>query len=211
MTQRFFITGTDTEIGKTHVTCLLAEQYRAEGKSTACFKPLASGANRQGNDLVNDDALKLQKAASIHLPLNQINPYCFEPPIAPHIAAQQAGIDIDLGIITQEIINTDADIVLVEGFGGWLAPVSLNDGNIIWQADIARSIKTEIILVVGMRLGCLNHALLSIKQIERDQLPLAGWVANIIDPDMSNLEGSIETLKQQIPQPMLNIVPWGLE
>ena len=132
--------------------------------------------------------MKLQQAASINLPLKQINPYCFEPPIAPHIAAQQADINIDLDVITQAIKKVEADIVLIEGFGGWLAPVSLVDGNILWQSDIAHRIDAHIILVVGMRLGCLNQALLSVKQIERDHIKLAGWIANVIDPDMAYIE-----------------------
>lgn len=208
MTQHFFITGTDTEIGKTHVTCLLAKHHQSQGKSVACFKPLASGAERCNNDLINDDAEKLQQAASIHLPLKQINPYCFAPPIAPHIAAQQTGTNIDLNIIVNHIKAVDADIVLIEGFGGWLAPVSLARGNFLWQSDISRAVDAQVILVVGMRLGCLNHALLSVKQIQQDGLQLAGWIANIVDPEMANSKENIETLEQQIPHPLLNIIPW---
>ncbi len=208
MTQRFFITGTDTEIGKTHVTCKLARQYQSEGKSVACFKPLASGAEQRDNNLINEDAEKLQQAASIDLPLNKMNPYCFAPPIAPHIAAQQTGTNIDLDVIVNNIQAVDSDIALIEGFGGWLAPVSLVKGNILWQSDIAKAIDAKVILVVGMRLGCLNHTLLSVNQIQQDGLALAGWVANCIDPEMAHLEENIESLKQQIPQPLLDTIAW---
>ncbi len=204
MTRHYFITGTDTEIGKTYVTCEIARQLREQGQTVSCFKPVASGAAMLHGELVNDDAVKLQQAASTQLPMKQINPYCFEPAIAPHIAAQQAGVEIDLNVIQQCIASADTDVVLIEGFGGWLAPVSLAADNTLWQADIARSFNAEVVLVVGIRLGCLNHSMLSVKQIQQDGFILKGWIANQLDPDMPMLTQNIETLSQIISPPLFN-------
>lgn len=209
MTRRYFVTGTDTEIGKTYVACELARQWQEEGHSVACCKPVASDAVRLDGKLVNDDAVRLQTAASVQRTLDQINPYCFEPAIAPHIAAREAGVEIELDVIKNSILDAAADIVLIEGFGGWLAPVFQNGDETLWQSDIASAVDADIILVVGMRLGCLNHTLLSARQIEQEGFRVAGWVANVIDPDMGYLQENIDTLKQQLTAPLLRSIEWN--
>ncbi len=205
MTTRYFITGTDTEIGKTYATCKLAAQLVGQGRSVACFKPVASGAELQNGKLVNDDAVKLQQCSSVDLPLATVNPYCFEPAIAPHIAAHEVTADIDLNVIQQTIESIEADVTLVEGFGGWLSPVLLSADQQMWQADIARAVGAEVILVVGMRLGCLNHAMLSVKQILQDGFTLKGWIANQIDPDMPMYRENIDTLSELISPPLMHL------
>ncbi len=204
--ERYFVTGTDTGIGKTHVTCLLARQFIREGKSVACFKPLASGAEQLDGQLVNDDVTRLDQAASVKLPLDQLNPYCFAPPIAPHIAARQAGVNIQLDVISQAIEDCHAEVVLIEGFGGWLAPVSLTAEQVIWQADIARAVDATIILIAGMRLGCLNHSLLTARHIQQDKLVLAGWFANHVDPDMLYQQENIDTLIKLLDAPFIGSI-----
>lgn len=205
MTQRYFITGTDTEIGKTYVTCQLAQQLQLQSRSVSCFKPLASGAEWMNGALVNDDALKLQQAASIELSMAQVNPYCFAPAIAPHIAAEQAQVCIDLATIQQTIEAIDTDVALIEGFGGWLAPVAIQQDQTLWQTDIAKALDCEVILVVGMRLGCLNHALLTVKQIERDGLTLRGWIANVMPDGMNCLDENIALLEREMTCPRLTV------
>ena len=203
MTQRYFITGTDTECGKTWTTVKLAARYITNHQTVSCFKPLASGADITSDGLRNDDALQLQACASQQRPYQQVNPYCFAPAIAPHIAAQQAKVTIDLDTIVTPILAADTDITLIEGFGGWLAPVDMQTETILWQADIAREVNAEVILVVGMKLGCLNHAQLSINQIKQDGLNIAGWIANPIDPHMPVYAENLATLEALLEVPRL--------
>ena len=209
MTRFFYVTGTDTEIGKTFCSVRLAQQWVAAGQRVACCKPLASGAavdpNRPELGLINDDVEQLRAAANVDLPREIISPYRFAPAIAPHIAAQQTSVQIDLAHIEHCLQQAakDADIVLIEGFGGWLAPVAMQDDGILWQADIARLVNASVILVVGMRLGCINHSLLSARQIQADGLPLHGWIANHIDPDMACQAENLKTLQKLLPSEML--------
>ncbi|MBU1188011.1 MAG: dethiobiotin synthase [Gammaproteobacteria bacterium] len=209
MTEFYFITGTDTEIGKTWCTVKLARQWVAAGQRVACCKPLASGAAadpaRPELGLINDDVEQLHAAASVTLPREIISPYRFAPAIAPHIAAKQAGVQIDLARIEQALQQAakDADIVLIEGFGGWLAPVAMTADDVLWQSDIARLVDASVILVVGMRLGCINHSLLSARQILADGLRLHGWIANHIDPDMACHAENLRTLQALLPAEMM--------
>ena len=201
----YFITGTDTGIGKTVVTLCLMRWLQGRGLRVAAMKPVASGCERTLDGLRNEDALKLQQQASMPLDYEAVNPYAFEPPIAPHIAARQAGEKIRIDIIRRGMqqLAGDADIVCVEGVGGWLVP--LNGRETV--ADLAISLGLGVVMVVGMRLGCLNHALLSARAIEASGAPLAGWVANCMPPAADYLEDNISTLKSMICAPLLGVVP----
>jgi dethiobiotin synthetase len=207
MTSRrgYFITGTDTGVGKTAVTLGLMAHLQAQGRIVAAMKPVASGCERTAAGLVNEDARQLQRQSTVELPYELVNPYAFEPPIAPHIAAARAGVTIAIDTIRSaydEIART-ADCVLVEGVGGWQVP--LNDAETL--VDLARALDLEVILVVGVRLGCLNHALLTAASIEASGCTPAGWVANCLPPGTAFAEENINTLKSRLSFPFLGEVP----
>jgi dethiobiotin synthetase len=201
----YFITGTDTGVGKTAVTLGLMAHLQAQGQSVAAMKPVASGCERTSAGLRNDDALQLQRQSSVALPYALVNPYAFEPPIAPHIAAARAGEIIAIRTIRAACaeIAGKADRVLVEGVGGWQVP--LNDDEFL--ADLVRALELEVILVVGIRLGCLNHALLTAASIEASGCTPAGWVANCLPPGTAFAEENINTLKSRLSFPFLGEVP----
>jgi len=200
-----FVTGTDTEVGKTRISVALIELLQQQGKQIAVMKPIASGCELTVDGLRNDDAVQLSQQADVSLAYDLINPYAFEPAIAPHLAAQQADINIDLDVIKQnfDLIQHQADAVVVEGAGGWLVP--LNDNATI--ADLAVQLGLPIVLVVGIRLGCINHALLTVQAIEQRGLKLHGWVANNIEQNAQSTE-IVNTLKQSISAPCLGVVPF---
>jgi len=200
-----FITGTDTDVGKTWVTLGLLNALAATGVRTAAMKPVACGAVATEAGLHNDDALQLQRAATVVLPYALVNPYCFAPPIAPHIAAQRAGVCIDIAPIKTafDAIAAQADCVVVEGAGGWCVP--LNESETL--ADLALELALPVVLVVGMRLGCLSHALLSADAIVRSGLPFAGWVANSVSADFAELAENVAALRERMPTPLLGVVP----
>ncbi|MFA7388189.1 MAG: dethiobiotin synthase [Thiohalobacteraceae bacterium] len=202
--QGYFVTGTDTGVGKTFVSELLIYRLRGTHARVAGFKPVASGCVATPLGPRNADALTLQRASSIELSYAQVNPYAFAAPIAPHLAAAEAGVTIDLDAIERAIVAVTADRVVVEGVGGWLAPL----GTDIAVADLARSLGLPVILVVGMRLGCINHALLSMESIRRYGLPVAGWVANSIDPGMERVDANISALRDRLDAPLLCDLPW---
>ena len=202
---KFFITGTDTGVGKTAITLGLMAHLQAQGKTVVAMKPVASGCERAGSGLVNADATQLQRQSSVALPYALINPYAFEPPIAPHIAAARAGVTIDIETIRSvfaEIAGT-ADCILVEGVGGWQVP--LNDDETL--ADLARVLDLEVILVVGVRLGCLNHALLTAQSVVACGCIPAGWVANCLPPGADAVAENINTLKTRLSFQFLGEVP----
>jgi dethiobiotin synthetase len=202
----FFIAGTDTDVGKTAVAAGLLRVAARAGKSTLAVKPVAAGCVRRGERLVNDDALALMQEASVPLDYADVNPVALEPAIAPHIAADRAQRRLsvqDLAEHCRRVGERDADWLVVEGAGGWLVP--LNDDETL--ADLCQALGAEVILVVGMRLGCINHALLSVADLQRRGLRLAGWVANLIDPEMPELEANHETLERRIAAPCLGRVP----
>lgn len=207
MKQRFFVTGTDTDAGKTLISCALLSKFSGLGKKTLGLKPVSAGCQMVEGELRNSDALLLMDHSTIKLSYSQVNPYAFEPPIAPHIAAADAGVRITSDRL-QAFINgalmRSYDVALVEGAGGWRVP--LNDRESL--ATLATGLGYPVILVVGMKLGCLNHALLTVEAIRRDGLQLAGWVANRIDPEMSEFERNLEWLSQAIPAPCLGVVPF---
>jgi len=207
MKHGFFITGTDTGVGKTRVSTALLAACNARSLSTAAMKPVATGCANTVQGLRNDDALALQQHVSLPLTYEQINPYAFAPAIAPHLAAAQSGQTIDLDRIKHAfgVLAVRADVVIVEGVGGWLVPLN-RDATI---ADLAQMIGLPVILVVAVRLGCLNHALLTAESIEQSDLPFAGWVANVIDPDMQCADENIAALRERIAAPWLGTVPWN--
>ena len=204
MKNAYFLTGTDTDVGKTYVTCALLERARQSGLSAVGLKPVAAGTDATGD---NEDVLKLRATSSVQLPADIVNPYCFAPAIAPHIAAAEAGVIIDFSCIAQtvDVARQHADWVIVEGAGGFCVPLGV-DRKI---ADLAVALKLPVILVVGMRLGCLNHALLTAEAIAARSLPLAGWVANCLSPEMPRLAENLATLDSMMPAPRLGLLPFA--
>lgn len=202
----YFVTGTDTGVGKTLISCALLHGFAARGKSVAGFKPVAAGCDEDG---YNDDAKALRAASSMPLGYGQVNPYCFRPAIAPHLAARHSGMRIELQRIVASYreLAGQADAVIIEGAGGFLVP--LNDGQT--SAELAQALKLPVIVVVGMRLGCLNHALLTVRAIADYQLECAGWVANVLDAGMPALQENIEALRERIAAPLLGVVPFRVE
>jgi dethiobiotin synthetase len=202
----YFITGTDTDVGKTMVTLGLMQYLQQQGKTVAAMKPVASGCEQTSGSLRNDDAVQLLQQSSIRLAYDLVNPYAFEPAIAPHIAAAQCGVRIELEKIQQAYtaLTDQADCVLVEGVGGWQVPLNGS----ATMADLAVQLGLDVILVVGMRLGCLNHALLTVTAIQSSGLKLAGWVANCLPSiQVEATDENINTLKSMISEPLLGIVP----
>jgi dethiobiotin synthetase len=165
-----FITGTDTNVGKTYCGVKFLESLKESGISTAALKPVASGAERiSSGELRNDDALQLQSAASLNLPYEAVNPFVFEPPIAPHIAAALAGVSLSAKALTEATLQTlknyPADLTVIEGAGGWFLPLNLQETMVDYLSELSAHVELEILLVVGMKLGCLNHTLLTVKAI----------------------------------------------
>ncbi|GAB1231799.1 dethiobiotin synthase [Ferrigenium sp. UT5] len=198
----YFITGTDTGAGKTLVSCALLRAFAAQGKRAVGFKPVAAGCDAHDH---NEDALLLRAAGNVQAAYGQINPYCFAHAIAPHLAARHAGVRIEFGRIMTSYreLAAQADTVIVEGVGGFCVP--LNDRQT--GADLAVQFGLPVILVVGMRLGCLNHALLTLRAIREYPLECAGWVANGLDETMPALQENIDALRERIDAPLLGIIP----
>ncbi len=206
MSPAYFITGTDTDVGKTTIAAGLLYAARQAGLSTAAGKPVASGCERGPKGLRNADALALQAQSSLPLSYEEINPIAFEPAIAPHLAAREAGVALtvqSLLLPMRRLLAKGADFTLVEGAGGWRVPLADQDN----LSDLAMALDLPVILVVGVRLGCINHALLTAQAIAQDGLQLAGWVANIVDPGTSRLEENLATLAERLPAPCLGKVP----
>lgn len=201
----FFIAGTDTDAGKTLVATGLLIAAKNLGLSTAALKPVAAGCEQTEAGLRNSDAVQLQAAITTDLFYEQINPIALKAAIAPHIAAQQEKRSISSDRLTgfcRSVLGS-ADVTLVEGAGGWRVPINPRET----MADLAKNLQLPVILVVGMRLGCLNHALLTFEAIVRDGLQVAGWVANCIDCDMPVLRENIDSLFARLPVPCLGVVP----
>ncbi|PTR04766.1 dethiobiotin synthetase [Nitrosomonas nitrosa] len=198
----YFVTGTDTGVGKTLVSCALLHAFALAGKTAIGMKPVAAGCEA-GKWL---DVEQLIAASTVSAAREWINPYALVPPIAPHIAAKQAGVTIDLAVIQQAFyaLQKTADRVIVEGAGGFLVPL----GDRYDTRDLACALGLPVVLVVGLRLGCLNHALLTAQAIQSSGLPLAGWVANQIDPAMASLAENIDTLQQRLAGPLLGVLPF---
>ena len=199
--QGCFITGTDTEIGKTRVTLVLIAALQKVGKSVVGMKPVASGCKLSGAGLRNEDAMRINAQASKQLSYSLVNPYAFLPPIAPHIAANKAGIRIDMETIVAAYhkLSVGVDNILVEGVGGWYVP--LNEKFSV--ADISKELNIPVIMVVGLKLGCINHALLTAKAIAATGVALIGWVANHLYPSYETPQQTIDTLRKCIDAPFL--------
>ncbi|MBO9661958.1 dethiobiotin synthase [Dokdonella sp.] len=207
MNRGVFVTGTDTGIGKTYASVALLASLRARGLRAVGMKPVASGCRVTPQGLRNEDTEALIAASEPAPTYADGNPYAFEPAIAPHIAAREAGVEIELAPLRAAYarLARSADRVVVEGVGGWLAPLS----ETLMQADLARALELPVILVVGLRLGCLNHALLSARAIRADGCTLLGWIANHIDPHMARAEENLATLRARLAAPLLGVLDHG--
>jgi len=201
-----FVTGTDTSCGKTEIALALMEALRRSGVVVLGMKPVASGCKPTPAGLRNQDARRLQAQGSHQIPYEQVNPYAFEPPIAPHIAADQAGGRIELEVIAAaaEHLAARSDCLVVEGVGGWRVPL----GPSLFASDLPLALELPVVLVSGFRLGCINHSLLTAESIRLSGARLAGWVANQIDPEMPVRDANLATLATLIDAPCLGLVPW---
>ncbi|MBI2731970.1 MAG: dethiobiotin synthase [Aquabacterium sp.] len=212
----YFITGTDTGVGKTRTSASLIHALRQAGyKRVVGMKPVTAGcdwverADGSGGQWLNEDVVALRAASSLHVPSSFDNPYALPAPVSPHIAARHADTVIDLAHIEASFhaLQQHADAVIVEGAGGFVVPLNEQDGGCETSADLAQRLRLPVIMVVGLRLGCLNHALLTQEAILARGLPLAGWVANVVDPNMAEQAANLATLQRQLRAPML--AHWG--
>jgi len=205
----YFITGTDTGVGKTWATLALMKALQDKGKVVVGMKPVASGCTKIDEDLHNDDAVKIlqqsSKRPSQTLDYKTVNPYAFEQAVAPHIAAGLAGVKIDIEKIADDfyLLKEDADCVLVEGIGGWCVPLGSED----MLADLVKRLDLQVILIIGLRLGCINHALSTVRAIQADGVNLCGWMTSQLDPDYAFLEETMMTLQARISAPLLGNLP----
>ncbi len=202
----FFVTGTDTGVGKTVVSAALTRALVARGLRVAVMKPIASGSDPTPQGPRNSDALALMEAANVPAPYEAVNPYCFLPPISPHIAAHDAGVAIDLGLLRSRFdsLARNADCVIVEGAGGWLAPIS----DSATMAELAASLSLAVLLVVGLRLGCLNHALLTRESLAARGVAFAGWIANGVDAHFDRTAENLATLTARLGEPPIARIPF---
>lgn len=204
---KFFIAGTDTDVGKTLVAAGLLAAANKAGLSTVAMKPVAAGCQQTDVGLRNDDALLLMANMSVQLPYQQVNPVAFESAIAPHIAAMKDGKRLQVSQLVgfcRGVLMQSADLAVIEGAGGWRVPLNSRET----LAGLAQQLDLPVILVVGVKLGCINHALLTVEAIASDGVKLAGWVANQLDAEMSCYAENIATLKSLIPAPCLGEVPY---
>lgn len=238
--KQYFITGTDTEVGKTYVTCQLLKAAQKASLTGIGYKPIAAGCEQVNGEWVNEDALNIQNACSKMrtnkaikvtdnnelksaseesgqtLPLHQINPIALRPPIAPHIAALEEGVALSFEKIAQGLDKLQAyqpDLLLMEGAGGWRLPLIVGDEYTptYYLSDVVKALNMDVILVVGMRLGCLNHALLTAEAIRADGLNIKGWVANDITGNMTRYQENLHSLRAMLPEPLLAEIPYQQE
>ena len=206
MSKRYFVTGTDTEVGKTVASCALLQAAKAAGYRTAGYKPVASGSEMTAEGLRNSDALALQRNSSLQLDYATVNPYTFEEPTSPHIISAQEGSPIDPLVMSAglRVLEHQAEWVLVEGAGGWFTPLS----DSFMFAEWVTQEQLPVILVVGVKLGCINHAMLTAQAVQQAGLTLAGWVANDVTPQGKRHSEYMATLTRMIPAPLLGEIPW---
>lgn len=209
MTKTYFVTGTDTEVGKTVASCALLQAANAQGFNAIGYKPVASGSEQTSEGLRNNDALLLQANSRVKLPYSMINPIVFEAPTSPHIISEKMGLPIDFSVINQGLldIQRQGDWVLVEGAGGWYTPLSTEKTYADWVIEQ----QLPVILVVGVKLGCINHALLTLEAIHAAGLLVAGWIANEVEPAGAYQAEYLATLKRMIKPPCLGILPYQPE
>lgn len=203
----YFIAGTDTGVGKTLVAASLLHAAKGKGLSTAAIKPVAAGCEQTEEGLRNDDALMLQQHVSLDLCYDELNPVALAAAIAPHIAAEQEGRRLTVSRLVgfcRGVLAKRADFTVIEGAGGWRVPLN----SVETMASLAKELNIPIIVVVGMRLGCINHALLTVEAIRRDGLPIAGWVANQLDSNMPVFEENIQTIQSVMGAEPLAVIPW---
>ncbi len=238
--KQYFITGTDTEVGKTYVTCQLLQAAQKASLSAIGYKPIEAGCEQINGEWVNEDALNIQQVCSKirankairitdnnelksanekteesgqTLPLHQINPIALKPAIAPHIAALEEGVALTFDEVAKGLDEPHAyqpDLLLMEGAGGWRLPLTLGDEYTptYYLSDVVKALNMDVILVVGMRLGCLNHALLTAEAIRADGLTIKGWVANDITGNMTRYQENLHSLKAMLPEPLLAEIPY---
>jgi len=201
-----FITGTDTDCGKTEIALSLMQALQQRGLSVLGMKPVASGCEPTSEGLRNEDASRLRAQGSSEVPYELVNPYAFDLPVAPHIAAGWAGVEIDLETVRSaaECLSSESDFLVVEGVGGWRVPL----GPDLFVSDLPRILDLPVILVCGIRLGCINHSLLTVESIRASGVRFGGWIANRIDPDMLVPDENLATLAPLIGAPCLGVVPW---
>jgi dethiobiotin synthetase len=207
MSKSLFVTGTDTGIGKTVVSAALLAALNRTGGRAVGMKPVASGCVQTAHGWRNADAEALIAQSAGAPDYTLVNPYALAEAVAPHLAARGAGVEIRLDPILAAFaaLSTNADCLVVEGVGGWAVPLSPT----LMQADLVRALKLPVILVVGLRLGCINHAVLGARAIAGDGCRLAGWVGNRIDPDMARVEDNLATLRELLPAPCLGVLPFS--
>lgn len=201
-----FVTGTDTEVGKTAISAALLHTATQRGLRTIGIKPVAAGCDLTDQGLRNEDALALQSVAATDLPYDSVNPIALREPIAPHIAAIHDGVHISVDQLEshcRSVLSEPYDMAIIEGAGGWKVP--LNETETF--DDFVKAMASDVILVVAMRLGCINHALLTVESIQRKGLALRGWVGNCVSEPMAELKANVGTLRDRIPAPMLGLVP----
>ena len=204
MERGYFIAGTDTNVGKTWVTIALMRYFKSRGKSVVGMKPVASGCLMQDGRLKNEDALLIQENASLQIDYDLINPYAYELPVSPHIAGVKNPVELDRLAAKFELLKIRADIVIVEGAGGWYTP--LNDRESI--SDLAKALELPVIIVVAIRLGCINHARLTYQAVKQSDVNCAGWIAVCTERDMLSKDQNIQTIKNALDAPLLGVLPY---
>jgi dethiobiotin synthetase len=204
MEKGYFITGTDTNAGKTWATIALMRYFKNQGKSVAGMKPVASGCVIQDGRLKNEDALLIQENGSLQIDYDLINPYAYEPPVSPHIAGINNPVKLELLVAKFELLKKLTDIVVVEGAGGWYSPLNEREAN----SDLAIALALPVILVVAIRLGCINHARLTYQAIVQSGVNCAGWIAVCTDPELLNRDENILSIKAAVAVPLLGVLPY---
>ncbi|MGY3686591.1 dethiobiotin synthase [Vibrio coralliilyticus] len=206
MIDAFFIAGTDTDVGKTVASKAILNALALKDLKTIGYKPVAAGSEKTSEGYRNSDALYLQKASTLDVDYDEVNPYALELPASPHIAAQREGIEIQYSVLSEKLAEhkDKADVVLVEGAGGWRVPVTESKCLSSW----VQQEKLPVVLVVGIKLGCLSHAMLTVDAIKADGLEVIGWVANRVNPGTEHYADIIEMLEQKIGAPKLGEIPY---
>jgi dethiobiotin synthetase len=205
MGKGYFITGTDTNVGKTWATVALMRYFKIRGKTVVGMKPVASGCAMQDGQIKNEDALLIQENASVQIDYDLINPYAYEPPVSPHIAGVNHPVELNQLIARFELLKTLADVVVVEGAGGWYTPLNEREAN----SDLAMALALPVIMVVAIRLGCINHARLTYQAIKQSGANCVGWIAVCTDSDLLSRGEVINTIKATLDTPLLGVLPYS--